>query len=154
MARPPRIAVRLPWEADVIYFMTICVDRREKVLANLPLFELLRSAFLKSKKWNVLVAVVMPDHVHAIVSPKNRGTSPTDFSHFIKRKVTAAFRPSWAWQRGCFDHLLRSDESFNAKMLYVLLNPVRAGLVTRWQDWQFLYLSDRVSTEGLESLGL
>jgi len=47
MARPPRIAVRLPWEADVIYFMTICVDRREKVLANLPLFELLRSAFLK-----------------------------------------------------------------------------------------------------------
>jgi len=102
MARPPRIAVRLPWEADVIYFMTICVDRREKVLANLPLFELLRSAFLKSKKWNVLVAVVMPDHVHAIVSPKNRGTSPTDFSHFIKRKVTAALRPSWAWQRGCF----------------------------------------------------
>ena len=120
----------------------------------MPLFALLQKAFLESKRWNVLVAVVMPDDVHAIASPQNRGISPTDFSHFIKRKVTAAFRPAWVWQKGCFDHLLRSDESFNARMLYVLLNPVRAGLVTRWQDWQFLYLSDRVSTEGLESLCL
>ena len=81
MARPPRIALQLPWESDIIYFMTICVDRRQKVLANLPLFALLRRAFLESTRWNVLVAVVMPDHVHAIVSPKNRGTSPADFSH-------------------------------------------------------------------------
>ena len=49
MARPPRNAERLPWDANVIYFMTICVDRREKVLANLPLFELLRSASSKAK---------------------------------------------------------------------------------------------------------
>lgn len=70
----------------------------------------------------------------------------------MKRKVSVAFKPTWAWQEGCFDHLLRSDESFNAKLLYVLLNPVRAGLVKRWRDWEYLYLSDRVSTAGLEEL--
>lgn len=72
MARPPRITLLLPWECDVIYFITICVDRRQKVLTNFPLFALLRKAFLEIERWNVLVAVVMPDHVHSIASPKNR----------------------------------------------------------------------------------
>jgi hypothetical protein len=36
---------------------------------------------------------------------------------------------SWEWQPGCFDRLLRSDESLHEKWLYIQENPVRAGLV-------------------------
>jgi hypothetical protein len=42
------------------------------------------------------------------------------------------------WQRGFFDHVLRSEESYGEKWQYVRENLVRAGLVKNWQDWPFL----------------
>jgi len=41
------------------------------------------------------------------------------------------------WQKDFFDHVLRSEESYEEKWHYVRENPVRAGLVKRWQDWPF-----------------
>jgi hypothetical protein len=40
------------------------------------------------------------------------------------------------WQRGFFDHVLRSDESYAEKWNYVRANPVRAGLVND-PDWPY-----------------
>jgi putative transposase len=51
------------------------------------------------------------------------------------------------WQRGFFDHLLRSEESYGQKWNYVRENPVRAGLVTRAEDWPYsgeIVVIDRV----------
>ena len=39
------------------------------------------------------------------------------------------------WQKEFFDHVLRSDESYESKWLYVRENPVRAGLVSSAEDW-------------------
>ena len=39
------------------------------------------------------------------------------------------------WQRGFFDHLLRSEESYAQKWDYVRGNPVRAQLVEKVEDW-------------------
>jgi putative transposase len=41
------------------------------------------------------------------------------------------------WQKGFFDHVLRSEESYSEKWLYVVENPVRRGLVAQAQDWPF-----------------
>jgi len=41
------------------------------------------------------------------------------------------------WQKGFFDHLLRSQESYAAKWEYVRQNPVRARLVDNADDWEF-----------------
>jgi putative transposase len=41
------------------------------------------------------------------------------------------------WQRGFFDHVLRSRESYSEKWNYVRENPVRAGLVKNADDWPF-----------------
>jgi putative transposase len=41
------------------------------------------------------------------------------------------------WQKTFFDHVLRSAESYTEKWHYVRENPVRAGLVKRWEDWPF-----------------
>ncbi len=41
------------------------------------------------------------------------------------------------WQPGFFDHLIRANESYEQKWEYVLQNPVRAGLVEKWQDWPY-----------------
>lgn len=41
------------------------------------------------------------------------------------------------WQKGFFDHILRSADSYSEKWIYVEQNPVRAGLVASHQDWPF-----------------
>jgi hypothetical protein len=41
------------------------------------------------------------------------------------------------WQEGCFDHVLRSDESYGKKWQYVHENPVRAGLVASADEWPY-----------------
>jgi len=39
------------------------------------------------------------------------------------------------WQEEFFDHVLRSTESYSQKWDYVRENPMRAGLVTKIEDW-------------------
>jgi len=41
-----------------------------------------------------------------------------------------------AWQSGFFDHALRGRESYSEKWDYVRLNPVRAGLVSKPEEWK------------------
>jgi hypothetical protein len=39
--------------------------------------------------------------------------------------------------RACFDRALRTVEEYTEKVEYIHLNPVRAGLVSRPEDWQW-----------------
>jgi hypothetical protein len=41
------------------------------------------------------------------------------------------------WQRGFFDHILRSAESYSQKWNYVRENPVRARLVENADAWPY-----------------
>jgi putative transposase len=41
------------------------------------------------------------------------------------------------WQKGFFDHVMRSEESYSEKWLYVAENPVRKKLAARPEDWPF-----------------
>jgi hypothetical protein len=44
------------------------------------------------------------------------------------------------WQEESFDHVLRSNESFEQKLEYIRQNPVRAGLVSRPEEYRWLWL--------------
>jgi hypothetical protein len=41
------------------------------------------------------------------------------------------------WQKGVFDHVLRSAESYAEKWNYVRENPIRAELVSKAEAWPF-----------------
>ena len=144
MGQPPRIPVWLRWEQRVIYFVTICVANRQRVLANETAFNAFKAAISKLENWRVLAAMLMPDHLHVIVVPiENRNAKLGNCSGALKRWMRQELNASWKWQFGCFDRLLRSDESLHDKWLYVQENPVRAGLVTHWKDWRYqIGLSD------------
>jgi REP element-mobilizing transposase RayT len=145
MGHPPRIPVWLPWEQDVIYFVTICVSARRPVLANAASFAAFKTVAGGIRNWRVAAAVVMPDHAHFLVAPRERDLTVGDFSNAVKRlwrrKLTtrqgASGMSRWEWQPGCFDRLLRSDESASRKWEYIRENPVRAGLVACWEQWPF-----------------
>src|SRR5437762_4165901 len=140
MGHPPRIPVWLRWEQSVIYFVTICVADRKTVLANDATFSALKKAVAKLQEWTVLAAILMPDHLHAIVSPiRGREAKVGNFSGALKRWIRKELLASWQWQPGCFDRLLRSDESLHEKWRYLEENPVRAGLVTNSKDWPYRF---------------
>jgi hypothetical protein len=48
-------------------------------------------------------------------------------------------RSGRVWQAESFDHLLRSDESTREKGEYICANPIRAGLVSREDDYPWLW---------------
>jgi len=130
--------VWLRWEQLVIYFVTICVANRKPVLANKAALKAFNIATERLQEWRVLAAMLMPDHLHAVVSPrKDRDAKLGNFSGALKRWMREELDASWNWQPGCFDRLLRSDESLHEKWIYVQENPVRAGLVKDWRDWPY-----------------
>ncbi|MFZ1142671.1 MAG: hypothetical protein ABR881_15705 [Candidatus Sulfotelmatobacter sp.] len=48
-------------------------------------------------------------------------------------------RSGRVWQTESFDRVLRSSESLDAKVAYVLENPVRKGLVDKWEDYRWVW---------------
>jgi putative transposase len=140
MGEPPRLSeIQLPWEKSIIYFVTLCVNDRQKVLADPRVFEAIKTTIAELRRWRVLAGVIMPDHVHWLVSPaEDRELSVGDFATGLKRLLRKRLGPqAWEWQRGCFDRLLRSDENLSSKWIYVQDNPVRHGLVQRSEDWPY-----------------
>jgi REP element-mobilizing transposase RayT len=138
MARPPRIPVWLNWDREVVYFVTLCVEKRQRVLANEAVMLAMRNAIGRLNGWKVMAGVLMPDHLHLLTSPQERDAPLGNLVGALKRWIRQDVKASWQWQRGSFDRLLRSGESAAEKWLYVRENPVRAGLVKDWQDWPYL----------------
>jgi putative transposase len=132
-----------------IYFVTICVNDRRKVLATPEIFGAIQTSIPQLQTWHVWAGVVMPAHVHWVVSfVDDRELSVGDFSHGFKRTLRKQLgSPSWKWQRGCFDRLLRSDEDVMSKWIYVRDNPVRHGFVQRAEDWP--YRLDFINSEAV-----
>jgi len=98
--------------------------------------------------WAVGRYVIMPDHVHFFCRPEYESKTLSQFmrawkswssrsAHNILRPRPATAAPTPFWQREFFDHMLRSSESYSEKWNYVFENPVRAGLVTRADDWAY-----------------
>jgi REP element-mobilizing transposase RayT len=124
-----------------VYFVTFCTYRRRRWLAT----EKVHAAFLEfgeraAQDHNVAVGryVLLPDHAHLFVC----GVGDFELGRWMGKLKQAmgkaVVRPLSAdpiWQRGFFDHLLRSDESYAQKWGYVRENPVRAGLVAQAEDW-------------------
>ncbi len=65
----------------------------------------------------------------------------SDWMKSLKNSLSKTLRemqiPAPHWQKGFFDHVLRSEESYSEKWLYVAENPVRKGLVARYEDWPY-----------------
>ena len=100
-------------------------------------------------KLDLRIAVAMPDHVHMIFTPMVNMEALEVYSldeimdaikgasaHRINR---ALGRKGRVWQPESFDHVLRSSESLDSKIEYLLENPERQGLVSRASDYPWLW---------------
>ncbi len=84
---------------------------------------------------------VMPDHVHAVVTPLppwTLGQVLQRWKSFTAHEANRILgRRGGFWQEESFDHLIRNRESFERFVAYVEGNPVAAGLCTRPEDWPY-----------------
>jgi REP element-mobilizing transposase RayT len=96
----------------------------------------------------MLITVVMPDHVHMIFTPlENERNEPFSFEEIVgaikgasSHSVNKALKRSGTvWQDESFDHVIRHADSLEQKIEYVRQNPVRKGLVSRPEDYRWLW---------------
>jgi REP element-mobilizing transposase RayT len=112
---------------------------------------IVRDAFLfgNDDQYELLVVVVMPDHVHAILTPdRDDAGGPLPISSVLQRikSFTAheiakhCKRTLLVWQAESLDHVLRHQESLEQKIEYVKQNPVRRGLVETPEQYEWLWV--------------
>ena len=125
------------------YFLTICTAGRRKLFRNVRLVEALtkamRDQFCRTG-FSVYAYCYMPDHCHLLAVAQAECCDLAKAVRAFKGASTARARPLAIrnlWQRNYYDHILRSNESFDAAAAYIFENPVRAGLVSDPHDWPF-----------------
>jgi REP element-mobilizing transposase RayT len=126
-----------------IYFITVACQNRHANQLALPevsarLIESVRHRHEQSL-WYPWLFLLMPDHLHALISFPPSGKPLKSVIDQWKRwtcKETGV-----TWQRNFFEHRLRPGDSRREKADYILQNPVRAGLVSRAEDWPFVYFA-------------
>jgi REP element-mobilizing transposase RayT len=120
------------------YFLTICTQERKRQLDNDMIMDRVRGFVSDSfGRYGVFVDcyVLMPDHVHLIVTVSS--LSETTVGSWVKAFKAMIAKREFRWQAGFFDHVLRSDESRSEKWEYIRRNPVRAGFVERIDEWPY-----------------
>jgi len=122
------------------FFLTLnCAPRGKNQLCRADVSDAVISALAHNHDrlvWHCRFALLMPDHLHAIIAfPSVPGlkTTVTNWKKFVARKHGVA------WQRDFFDHRLRNDQELQEKTSYILMNPVRKGLCERAEDWAWVY---------------
>ena len=130
------------------FFTVTLADRRSSALVDHV--DLLRGAFRtahKRKPFVVDAIVILPDHLHAILTlpPEDAdfsGRWKSIKATFTRRLVTSGIdiacnaRGEYAlWQSRFWEHTIRDDRDFERCADYIHYNPVKHRLVSAPADW-------------------
>ena len=150
---PIRKRNRLPpdnYQGAKAYSVTITTHRRTPWFKDVAVAEHCVSALKEAagqESFRVYAYCFMPDHLHLLV-----GTgADTDLISFVKRFKQATgwwFRnrylsgslkasPTSLWHKSYHDHVVRSEEDLLQIAMYIVGNPVRAGLVESAAEYPF-----------------
>jgi putative DNA methylase len=100
----------------------------------------LRDGECKFKRYELHAFVVMPNHVHILVTPSvtsSRWLGPMKgfISHQANKLMCTHGKPFW--QEESYDHLVRSNVEFERIRRYLEGNPVTAGLVGTAEEFRW-----------------
>jgi putative transposase len=114
---PPRLDFIFQKYDPPLYFVTFNTHRRKRLLANARVQQKFVEFANRGENRGIAVGrfVIMPDHIHFFVS-NNSETDLSQWVRLLKRHVSKAIKtPPPHWQKGFFDHLIRSFESHSEK---------------------------------------
>ncbi len=140
--RNKRLDAEIYARAGSVFFITIRAAKTSSPFVqdalNKLVVDTLREESL-SCGCTVLTYCLMPDHLHFLAGPREDGRSLLLFINRFKGKTTNTAwrvgRSGRLWQPRFYDHALRSDENLRKVAEYIMLNPVRRGLVIHPEEW-------------------
>jgi len=97
--------------------------------------------------------VIMPDHLHVMVTP-NSVTSLEKTVQLIKGGSSHRIHKERGgrreiWQVGFYDWTIRNLEDWRAKANYIRMNPVKARLCERAEDWPFSSACSKIALDAV-----
>ncbi len=127
-----------------IYLVTFTTHRRKPLFIDPLAARVVSRRIGDSRIWlrsTLLAWVLMPDHWHGLIQLDDRDELSvlvckikSNSARWL-RVETGMSAPVWA--RAFHDHALRRDEDLVATARYVVLNPVRGGLVKHVADYPY-----------------
>ena len=122
------------------YFITAPSFEHRPIFQNTRLAELLIETLLhyqEERKYLLHEFVVMPDHLHALITPNEITLERA--VQFIKGGFSHSARQAFAnleiWQKGFTDHRIRDANDYETHLAYMRMNPVRAGLCEKPEQY-------------------
>jgi putative transposase len=137
----------VPWglrrfhESGDSHFVTFCCYHRRPSFADEAsrrTFEAALERVRRSYQLCVYGYVIMPEHVHLLLSEPDRQT----LAHALKSLKQGVARrligeADHFWQKRYYDFNVRTRSKFVEKLRYIHRNPVRRGLCERPEDWEW-----------------
>lgn len=128
--------------ANQIYLITAVTDHRAVVFIDFAAARIAVNALRAQDAHGLtstLAWVVMPDHIHWLLSLRVDSTLGEVVKYFkgrSAREINAHLGCGGSlWQPAYHDRALRRDEDVKAIARYIVMNPVRAGLVEKIGDY-------------------
>lgn len=91
--------------------------------------------------------VVMPDHFHALITPAEN-ISLERAVQFIKGGFSFRLKSKTrVWQESFTNHRVRDGEDYENHREYIWMNPVRAGLAEKAQDYPYSSANARIALD-------
>jgi REP element-mobilizing transposase RayT len=150
--------------SEGIYFCTDTIISFAYVFVEVEFFEIIVNSLKycqKEKGLKLIAYVIMPNHVHTIVTANNGNLSDIlrDYKQYTSRKITETLHQSGksqilslfksaakysqrgnqykVWQPGSHPQLMDYDEKLFQKIEYIHNNPVRKGYVEKPECWVY-----------------
>lgn len=139
-------------------FITVVTNNRKPLLIDN--IELLKSAIRNCKlDFKVLAGVVLPDHLHIILQPKDIKNFPriissikfsfsrsVEYEKFDKTLSETKRKEKGVWQRRYYDHIIRDENDLNKHLDYIHYNPIKHNFVKSAKDWKYSSFSKFVKS--------
>jgi putative transposase len=133
-----------------VYHVTTTTFARERIFADLSAARAAIRALNAPqllKDTELIAWVLMPDHLHVLLQLGQADS----LGRYVERTKAATARSvnrrlgriGPVWQRAYHDHQLRTEEDVRVVARYVVMNPLRAGLVKRiaeYSHWDAIWV--------------
>ena len=106
--------------------------------------------WLRGRGWLIYTGVLMSNHLHLLMrNMEGRSQEMLEdlarFKNYTAREANKILERNGAfWAREDFDHWIRNREKFEGTVRYIANNPVKAGLVRHWSDWEWCVIDESV----------
>ena len=135
---------RLPgfeYHGHFVYALTLAAFARQPRFEDARVVSEVHRIFCAAAdKWTfqILAYCYMPDHLHLLLVGQEEDADLRGMMHDAKQRSGYWYSRRTGqrlWQESYFDHIVRDEESVTKQACYILANPVRAGLIERWDWW-------------------